>query len=230
MKRALLLLAGMVVASLVVAFSSLAADSKTQYCWLHFGPEARLRILVRLDGQAISLEHYLDGKATGERPAFATVEECKDVRLSDPDGKTQYVITSLSVLEGKADEPAQLMADVDIKGPVSYQQYCDVTLDGDLNQAKLAHFHGPLQVEAQTILWKLPPDLCLERSAKPTDLYATVGTLDRDKGCWVVVRSHVSREKSAFPDGVRPKVEIEFPPAKAGGPPIVKQYPLDEFC
>lgn len=42
MKKALLLLASVVVASVAVAVSLLAADSKVRYCWLHFGPEARL--------------------------------------------------------------------------------------------------------------------------------------------------------------------------------------------
>ena len=122
------------------------------------------------------------------------------------------------------------MANVDIKGPVSYQEYCDVALEKNLDEAKMAHFHGPLRVEARTILWKLPPDVCLERTSKPTDLYATVGTMDRDKGCWVVVRSHVTQEESAFPDEVRPEVEIEFPPAKAGDPPTKERHSLDEFC
>ncbi len=230
MKKAVLLLAVVIVASAAVAVSLLAADSKARYCWLHFGPDARLQILVRLNGQAITLEHFLDGKTTGEAQTFATVDECKDVTLSDPDGKTKYVITSISLHNEKRDEPTQLMADVDIKGLVSYQQYCDVSLRENRDEAQLAHFNGPLRAEARTILWKLPPDVCLERTSKPTDLYANVGTMDRDKGCWVVVRSHVTQDKSAFPEGVRPEVEIEFPPAKSGDPPIKERYPLDEFC
>jgi hypothetical protein len=48
-------------------------------------------------------------------------------------------------------------------------------------------------------------------------------------GCWVVVRSHVGN-KSDFPEGVCPVVEVEFPPKGPGGPAVKKRYQLDKFC
>lgn len=75
---------------------------------------------MRVNGQAITLEKYLDGKATGEAQTFAKADECKDFAMDDPDKKTRYVMTSISHHDGN--EPTQLMANVDIKGPVSF---CD---------------------------------------------------------------------------------------------------------
>ena len=45
----------------------------------------------------------------------------------------------------------------------------------------------------------------------------------------MVVRSHVG-DKSAFPAGVHPVVDVEFRAKTAGGPPVKKRYTLDKFC
>jgi hypothetical protein len=45
----------------------------------------------------------------------------------------------------------------------------------------------------------------------------------------VVVRTHHG-ETSAFPKGVFPMVDIEFPSKTPGGPVVKKRYALDHFC
>jgi hypothetical protein len=45
----------------------------------------------------------------------------------------------------------------------------------------------------------------------------------------VVVRTH-NGDAGAFPKGVAPVVEVEFPPKMAAGPPVKKRYVLDGFC
>jgi len=120
---------------------------------------------------------------------------------------------------------------VDFLGPLAYQQYCDVIkMATDPRKAPLAHFHGPLKIEAQTIFWKLPPDLALKRGATPTDLRAFIGTMDPDKGCWAVVRTHDDKNHSALGEGVHPFVDMEFPAKKKSDPPIKRRYALDQFC
>jgi len=58
--------------------------SKPQYCWLVFGPDAKTRALVCLDGRSVLIDREDDGK----QEQFASLEDCKEVVLTDPDGKT----------------------------------------------------------------------------------------------------------------------------------------------
>jgi hypothetical protein len=114
---------------------------------------------------------------------------------------------------------------------VAYHQYCDVSLAaGDPTTAHVSQFDGPLTVGPVTTNWKLPKDLALQRGSTPTTLRAVVGTMDRARGCWVVVDSHDEKQNPRFPDGVRPEVEIVFPAQTKGQPPIVKRYALDQVC
>ena len=76
----------------------------------------------------------------------------------------------------------------------------------------------------------LPPGLSIKAGDKPGHLHLMVGTLDESVKCWVVVESVHSGGKPAFPDGVRPVVEIEFAPQTPGAPPIKKRYQLDKLC
>src|SRR5207248_245133 len=142
-------------------------------------------------------------------------------------GRTRYVITAMSLIKDPKGPPF-LDVNVDIKGPLTYRQYCGVQLRGSAREASIAHFHGPLTVGPRTINWKLPPKLALEAGGT-VDLPAVVGTMDAKHGCWVVVRSH-NGEASAFPKGVFPIVEVELPPRAPGGRPVKARYDLDKFC
>jgi hypothetical protein len=53
--------------------------------------------------------------------------------------------------------------------------------------------------------------------------------MSAEAGCWVAVRSEAGG-KAAFPAGVRPVVDVEFPPKAAGGPPVKRRYALDKVC
>jgi hypothetical protein len=61
-------------------------------------------------------------------------------------------------------------------------------------------------------------------SEKNNWITARIGT---DKLC---VPGLINNSKRAFPEGVCPVVDIEFPARKEGDPPIKKQYPLNGFC
>jgi hypothetical protein len=81
-----------------------------------------VRVLVRLEGDAVVLQRRLGEQADGKEERFDTLKDCKDVAVKDPDGKTAYVIRSIFDLElvrtlGKGVEVA-----VDIKGAVDYRQ------------------------------------------------------------------------------------------------------------
>jgi hypothetical protein len=221
----------MSVTALAGARALFHADGTPQYAWLVFGSEGKLRVQIRLKGEAVSLEQFVDGKSTGRKDHFRNGSECANFTIADPDGKTSYVITSMSNTAAQPGMPAELFVDVDVKGQLEYRQYCDLQeLKEDPQKAPLAHFHGPLTAGPVTISWKIPPKLALQRGDKPTNLPAYVGTMNAEKGCWVVVRSERARNESAFPKGVHPFVDVEFPAKQAGASPIKRRYPLDQAC
>ncbi len=200
-----------------------------RYALLLFGPEVKVRVWVVLDGEAVYVDQNGDGDLTGKDERFGKLSDCKDIAITDPDGKTHYVITSISQFsEGNPPQP-HLMVNVDIKGPFVYQEYCDAEMGISKEKAPIAHFHGPLAIGPRTILWKVPPKLALKTGEEPTDLPALVGTMDAEHRCWVVVRSHKGAA-SAFPNGVCPAVDVEYPSKTPAGFPVKKHYLLDKFC
>jgi hypothetical protein len=201
-----------------------------KYALLLFGPQAALRVWVVLDGEEVYLDRNGDGDLTGKDEHFARLEQCKDVTLADTDGKTKYVVTGVSSFPDDRDKAQRhLMVNVDIRGPLAYRQYCDVRTAASPGKSALAHFHGPLTAGPRTINWKLPPGLTLATGDKPTDLPAVVGTMSAEHGCWVVVRSQKGND-CAFAKGVRPVLDVEFPPKAEGGKAVKKRYVLDGFC
>lgn len=206
-----------------------AYTAAPKYALLLFGPEARLRVWVVLDGEVVYLDRDGDGDLTEAGERFARRDDCKGIEIAYPESQTHYLITSLGHhAEGDPPRP-HVMANVDIKGPFAYSQYCDARMGDSPRDAALAHFHGPLTIGPQTINWKLPPGLALTSGAEPNDLRAVIGTMSAEHGLWTVMRTHVL-DTSAFAEGVTPFAEVEFPPKSPGGPPVKRRYPLDAFC
>jgi hypothetical protein len=231
MKRKWLLLFLPLIAMAGIEIFFLCSRPEPQYCWLVFGPESNVRFLVCLTGEAVSLDQYASWKSTGRKERFKDRSECKGLTISDPDEKTCYFITGMSGTITRTGVPTELFVGVDIKGQLEYHQSCDVVeMGADPSTAPVAHFNGPLTVGAQTIKWKLPPDLALRRGDKPTDLRAIVGTMDAQKGCWVVVSTQENKWQAPFPQGVHPFVDVEFPHKNQIAPPIRERYSLDGFC
>lgn len=204
---------------------------KPEYALLVFGPEARCRVWLIVDGDEIYLDRNGDGDLTARDERFEKTSDCQDIEIGEADGKTRYVITKMRVHRDEGMKwPPSIMVWVEIHGPLQYQQYCDARLGKTPREAALAHFHGPLAIGPSTVNWKVPPDTALTRDDKPADLRAMVGTMSERHLCWVVVVSHTSPEACSFADGVRPRVMIEFPATERGAPPIVAHYSLEEFC
>lgn len=199
-----------------------------RYALLLFGRETPLRVWLVLDGETVYLDRDADGDLTDADERFKNLEACQDVEIADPDDNTTYMITSIGQYREEEPPRTHLMVNLDIKGPISYRQYSDTPVHQDPRKAGLAHFHGPLRAGSITVNYKIPPKLALSLGEEPTDLRCLVGTMSAEHGCWVVIRSH-NGDEYAFPEGVHPRAKIEFP-RQNGGPPIKKEYPLDEFC
>jgi hypothetical protein len=198
-----------------------------KYALLVFGPEAKLRVWIVTDGETVYVDRNGDGDLTDLKERFAKRDECRNIELADPDGETHYVITSIGEYEDSGRQ--HLMVNVDVKGTHPYQQYCDAKLAARPGDAPISHFHGPLIMGVRTINWKLPPELALHTGDIPADLNATLGTMDAERGCWVVVRSEPADGFSPGKD-VHPAVEVEFPAKAADGPTIKKRYLLEKRC
>jgi hypothetical protein len=194
-----------------------------KYALLVFGPEAKLRVWIVRDGETVYLDRNGDGDLTDPKKRFANLSECANIELTDPDGKTHYVITSIGA--GHQD----LIVGVDVKGVHPYQQYCGARLADRPSKAPISHFRGPLTMEVRTINWKLPPELALHTGNTPADLNAMLGTMDEDCGCWVVVRSEPADGFGPGKD-IHPTVEVEFPANASRGTPIKKRYLLEKRC
>jgi hypothetical protein len=232
-------MAGLGALAIVLTFAIAANKGKRKYALLVFGPEAKTRVLVVEDGETLYVDRNGDGDLTGKderftlelsgnQPPHATLRDC-NIEILDADQKTRYVITSISIRPEPADDEAggerHMMVNVDIKGEVSYRQYCDAKLAEKRDNAAIAHFHGPLTIEPRTINWKLTPELSrLPIGDSPGDIFAVVGTLDAKRGCWAVVRSE------DLPKDLHPVVEIEYPTKNAAAASIKKRCQLKERC
>lgn len=212
---------------------------KPQYALLVFGREAKTRVWVVQDGETLYVDRNGDGDLTGEDERFTltlsgdknqygTLHDC-NIEILDADKKTRYVLTSLSIRPepngAEGDSERHMMANVDIKGQVSYRQYCDAKLAEKQDKAAIAHFHGPLTIGPRTINWKLTPEQSLlPLGDSPGEIFAVLGTMDAERGCWVVVRSQ------DLPEHLHPAVEVEYPAKKARDAPIKKRYQLEQRC
>ncbi len=205
-----------------------------QYCWLAFGPEAKVRVLVCFDGRALYIDRDGDRQFTGPEERFSSVKECKDVVIADGVEKTSYIITETHYAGLTRPPWTMLIFHVDIKGPLEYRQVGDVDMATEPDNAPVAHFHGPLRIHAtpKARSWEPPRDpITLHIGEKPTELYANISTWndeDNPNG-GAAVRVEVDG-RAIFPQGIHPFVDVEFSPQRQGDVPIRKRYPLNKVC
>jgi hypothetical protein len=209
------------------------------YCRLSFGPSGKVRVLIRLEANAIALQRRVGEHAVGKEQRFDTLKDCEGVTVEDLDGKTTYVIRSVEDLGLAHALGRGIEVVVDVNGPISYHEAGRVQMARQPEKAPLLCFHSPLVcglVEKMenaegTLVWKPLSDLHLVKGDKPRDLYVTIRNKAPKRGSYVVVMTtDLTANKCLFPDGVRPKVDVEFPPATPGAKPVKRRYDLDRFC
>jgi hypothetical protein len=229
---------------LTLALATLAAAPPQPrppvYAWLAFGPKQTVRVLVCLEGKAVTLEPRAADKPVGPKKRFDRLGDCKNVTFPDPDGKTSYVIKSIDELGLVTRLGKALGVSVEVRGPLAYHQACIIQMAARPERARVAHFQAPLTIVPTekmsadlfgALIWKRPTGLVASKGAKPLDLAVTIRNQNTQRGCYVVLcTTDETGRNCLFPKGARPVADVEFPAARPGGPPIRKRYVLDQFC
>lgn len=205
------------------------ATANERFCWLVFGPKGDLRLLLRRAGNEWFLDRDGDGRFGGSDERLGRWDPSHKIAITNPADGRIYTLSNLRFYHDKT-IGHRCLIEADIAGSPAFRQLADAGLGRFRRGAGLAHFDGPLTVQAQSIAWQLPPDLALRRGDKPTDLRALIGTLDAATECWTTVYVMGTNSQSLFPTNVHPFVDVEFPAKTAGARPIQVRYPLKEFC
>ena len=195
-----------------------------KYGWLVFGPEGRVRMLLKADDDSVSLDLNRNGRFDAAERFSVSSAEPLSIPVSE--SKNSYLITRISSYEHDGQRNATVQ--VEVKGAAEFRQLGDLFLSRTQAGAAIAHFNGPLEVQAQTILWELPKDLALRRGDKGTDIRVNIGTIRKEQRCWTTVYTQ-DRTNAFFPTNVFPWVAVEFP-GKTNAPAIVARYALDRVC
>jgi hypothetical protein len=195
-----------------------------KYGWLVFGPEGKVRVLLRSSINANDLDLNRNGRFEAAERFKVSSAEPLSIPISD--GKTSYLIRKMSSYEYEGRRNTTV--EVEVTGQPGFRQLGDLFLSRTRAGAPIAHFNGPLEVQAQTILWELPKDLALRRGDKGTDIRVNIGTIRKDQQCWTTVYTQ-DRTNAFFPTNVFPWVEVEFP-NKTNSAAIVERYALDKVC
>jgi hypothetical protein len=118
------------------------------YCWLVFGPEKKVRALVRLDGDEVAIDRDGDGKFNSKGELFETEKDCKNVPIANPSGKTSYVVTFVDALKLVPPEKAVEFG-VCIRDGRDFLQGGVVQMADSPDGAPEIHFDGPLTIGPQ---------------------------------------------------------------------------------
>jgi hypothetical protein len=222
------------------------------YCLLVFGPAAKTRVWVVLDGSDLYVDANGDGDLTAPKERFpGDGKEFKPFEIADAGGPDRYLVRRLDI-EREASFKVILDIQVEIKG--KFRQHCTPVrlvpaehrnkphgmplLATEPGRAPICHFNGPLTLRLRTTYGL--SDQRLVAGDKPSELFAYLGTFDPAHGCWVAVTTNW-REKAGdkvvdrlFPVDVDPIVhpvaEIEFPAKAPGGKPVRERYELSQRC
>jgi hypothetical protein len=222
-----------------------AYSSKSpKYALLVFGPEARTRIWLVLDGTTLYVDRNGNGDLTEDREKVAGTkstlrdEDAYTFAIGElRDGDRRHRNAALTVTDVKA-SPGRgprkmgfsLRMDVEIpgyhgvgEGGRVLQMAVTSDLDGELQfsdrpqDAPVLHFGGPWTIS----LYDRPTF----RVNRELEMYLALGTPGRGKGTFVW-----TAYEGVIPPDVSPTAEIAFPASKPGEPAVKVVYPLKGRC
>jgi hypothetical protein len=180
-----------------------------KYCLLVFGPEAKTRVWLVLDGDVLYVDRNGNGDLTekgerivGEDGLFVTED------ITEPGGKTRH--TQLRLRRFKTGVILSLL----IEGKRLYfggsrEASDSLTFADQPRHAPILHVNGPLSL-------KLGKPRKLLRGNKDNRITVTLGTPGLGQGTLI----HASAGNFNFPKDVHPVAQIEFPSREKNGVPV----------
>jgi hypothetical protein len=217
-----------------------------QYCLLVFGPEAKTRVWMVLDGDVLYLDRNGNGDLTdpGERIAAREVyrnseerpdvEVIRDFELVGWHEKAKPILTCgprvqwFHVLELLPREDwedqdwvkacQEKPISVSITTPTGRGQWASLRFAPSAREAPVLHFDGPRRFALSEKFGKL--------HFRPGELADVAVELHTRWGQCPAVKTDVYE----VPEGIHPVAEIEFPPSQPGEAPIRVRVKLTERC
>lgn len=194
---------------------------KPRYCLLLFGPEAKTRVWLVLDGDVLYVDRSGRGdwiQADKQRSQDASLRFAIE-EIRETDGKTRHSQLHVQAYPSEIFPGNYCFRHIEVKINGKHGEYTFVEASARKPQeAAIRHFNGPRQMEM--------PYLRLVRGGPPADLNARIST-SYPTGEWVFLDVCRSEE---IPTNIHPVAEFEFPNKKSGGPPIKRKVPLTQRC
>jgi hypothetical protein len=231
-----------------------------RYLLLAFGPDAADRVWLVLDGDTLYVDRNGNGDLTekgeavptkkrdgadpetdgrtfdvgdinvggrthkglivGTMPLARMSEEIRNLshakELLRTDSKVQVVTLILEVRHPRLKGPGVESRVQTLVGPLDTNGM--LTFGGSAKDAPIVHVDGPLQVS----FYGNRPSLQLGRE---TDFILAVGSPGLGKGTFAMLSYD-----QTIPANACPTIEIDYPAAKAGDPPVKQHYELKERC
>jgi hypothetical protein len=212
-----------------------AYRGKPNYCLLVFGPEAKTRVWIVLDAEALYMDRNGNGDLTeaGERiaakgPKFKigrVTEVFKIGRITEADGKTSHELT-VEVAKGAGGgwEIVSVSATSAVPFIGSQRTEGRFLLAEHARDAPIVHFDGSftLTLRKDRSVVRRPGGTWVGRDQASAQFHVLLGTPVLGKDCDSFVRSWL---KYPGPQG-RPVAEITFPAKAAGRKPLSSRVVL----
>ncbi len=229
-----------------------AYKSKPKYCLLVFGPEAKKRVWLALDGDTLYVDRNGNGDLTEEGAKVTATKregsdedsytfQAGDVREGGLLHKElSLTVTSLSPL-AEQDELAKALVSKDAKARAYHLSvYVEMPgwkgVGGRVQQhVSFVDVNGVLQFagrpqDAPVVWFGGPWQVTLFgrhqlTAGGETDLVLGVGTPGVGAGTttWIAY-------EGVIPEKTYPTLEITYPPKQPGGPPVTQRYELPRRC
>jgi hypothetical protein len=200
-----------------------AYQGKAKYCLLAFGPEARARRWLVLDGAVVYFDRNGNLDLTDEEDRVAGPgAPFKPVDVPGGTGKARYRVSELSTLARKDGT----VLTVAVSTPGKYRQFGDALLSDRPQTAPVLHFDGPLAMFLAPGERRRPLVPGARPGAVLNQLRASVGTLSSDTAGVFVDVEH----DPGVPPGTHPGADVEFPVQGKGGRVTTIQVTLDKRC
>jgi hypothetical protein len=212
---------------------------KPVYCLLALGAEAKTRVWVVRDGDTVYVDRNGNGDLTEADEKVAGTSE-----TDEADGMkntvTDFPLGDLPKVGDKTPYSGlslrrYLFVPASPKIPTTDMSVVSVTLNEVSTQsgaptfapkaadAPVLHLDGPLTI-------RIPPNekdepcVFLKGGEGEQEITAQIGTAGLGARTWAALGYEL------VGDDVHPQAEITYPPAKAGGTPIVVKFALDSRC